>query len=343
MNSEWLSFLSRSGARTDDGVVSDFGNPADELQALAAAPVMADVSALGILVFSGEDAGNFLQGQLSCDVLKLGLNDSAYGSYCSPKGRALASFLIRRTGEGYVMALPREVLPAIQKRLSMFVLRSKVKVQDASDQLVLIGLADPRGETALAALVGSVPAAEHHGKGVAGGLLSRMSATRWLWCGDVAAAISAWALFAGGFKAVGAANWSWLEICAGVPWVTVPTQDQFVPQMINLELIGGVSFQKGCYTGQEIVARTQYLGKLKRRMYLANVPVAAVPAPGAALYSEDLGDQASGMVVNAQASPNGGVDMLVVAQVASVDASVVHLASLDGPALHFHALPYALP
>jgi hypothetical protein len=155
--------------------------------------------------------------------------------------------------------------------------------------------------------------------------------------------MQAWERFASAFKTVGAKAWPWLDIKEGVPWVTQATQDQFVPQMINLDLIGGVSFQKGCYTGQEIVARTQYLGKLKRRMYLANVAAADFPPPGTALYSEDLGDQASGMVVNSHASPHGGVDMLVVAPVASVDGSVVHLAALDGPVLSFQPLPYALP
>ena len=115
-----------------------------------------------------------------------------------------------------------------------------------------------------------------------------------------------------------------------------------MPQMINLELIGGVSFQKGCYPGQEIVARTQYLGKLKRRMYLANIASGTIPMPGAELYSDDLGDQASGMVVNAQASPYGGYDVLAVAQTGSVEASVVHLGSLQGPALAFQPLPYVL-
>ena len=115
-----------------------------------------------------------------------------------------------------------------------------------------------------------------------------------------------------------------------------------MPQMINLELIGGVSFQKGCYPGQEIVARTQYLGKLKRRMFLTNASLAVAPAAGTELYSENLGDQASGMVINAGVSPHGGCDVLAVARVDSIESSVVHVGSLQGPTLTLQALPYAL-
>jgi folate-binding protein YgfZ len=122
--------------------------------------------------------------------------------------------------------------------------------------------------------------------------------------------------------------------------VSAATQDQFLPQMANFELLGGVSFDKGCYTGQEIVARAQHLGRVKRRTFLANV--AAVAAAGDELYSEGLGDQASGMVLNSEASPDGGHDLLAVVQTASRESSTVHLRALDGPVLRFLPLPYAI-
>jgi folate-binding protein YgfZ len=139
---------------------------------------------------------------------------------------------------------------------------------------------------------------------------------------------------------VGARAWRWLDIRNGLPWITAATQDTLIPQMANLEILGGVSFDKGCYTGQEVVARTQHLGKLKRRMFFANVPAHA--EAGDKLYSEDLGDQAGGMVVNAEVSPDGGWDLLAVVQMASREASTVHLKTLDGPTLRFLPLPYAL-
>ena len=130
--------------------------------------------------------------------------------------------------------------------------------------------------------------------------------------------------------------WRWLDIRNGLPWITAATQDRLVPQMANLELLGGVSFDKGCYTGQEVVARTQHLGKVKRRMFLANVAAPAVA--GDELYSEDLGDQASGVVVNAEASPDGGCDMLAAVHSSSRESSPVRLKSLAGPAVRFHPL-----
>jgi folate-binding protein YgfZ len=139
-------------------------------------------------------------------------------------------------------------------------------------------------------------------------------------------------------KRVGAPAWQWLDVRRGIPWITAATQDRFLPQMANLELIGGVSFSKGCYTGQEIVARTQHRGKVKRRMFLANVGAAA--APGDELVAEDLGDQAGGTVVNAAPSPDGGCDVLAVTQIGSRERSTVHLKSRDGPVLRFLPLPY---
>ena len=142
------------------------------------------------------------------------------------------------------------------------------------------------------------------------------------------------------FKPVGSGAWQWIDISLGIPLITAATQDQLIPQMANLEIIGGVSFKKGCYTGQEIVARTQYLGKVKRRMFRAHLQVEA--APGDALYSDDLGAQASGLVLNVQAAPDGGYDLLAVAQLASRESSTVRLKAPDGPALRFDPLPYEI-
>jgi len=143
-------------------------------------------------------------------------------------------------------------------------------------------------------------------------------------------------------RPAGAAVWDWLEIQTGIPTITSPTQDRFVPQMLNLERVGGVSFQKGCYPGQEIVARTQHLGAIKRRTYLAHVDASATPSAGSELYSADLGEQASGTVVNAAPAPDGGFDLLAVIQVASAQSQPIHLGSPAGPILELRTLPYSL-
>ena len=288
---------------------------------------------LGVLHFSGEDAESFLQGQLSCDVAAVSLRTSSYGAYCTAKGRMIANFLLWREPSGLSMALSRDLVPLVQKQISKFVLRAKVKVSDASGKIVLAGAAGTKAERNFAALFPDLPAKPNEVCSRSGiGTAVRLKDGRLFFALTTSIETRV--------ELTDARVWRWLDIRAGLPLVTAATQDQFIPQMTNLELIGGVSFEKGCYTGQEVVARAQHLGKVKRRMYLANAPVSA--QAGDALFSGDLGEQASGMVVNAEASPEGGYDLLAVVQASSRERSTVHLKTPGGPALRFLPLPYAV-
>jgi len=312
-----------------------------DLKAARSGSVLALLSHLGVLQFSGEDAETFLQAQLSCDVAKVGLKSSAYGAHCSPKGRMLANFLLWREEAGFFMALSRDISAAVRGNISRFVLRSKVKVSDASDTIALAGAAGPQAEAALRGLFPEPPKMPHEvSRQSDAGTVIRLKDGRFVLSAARSAASALQQQMASLLQSVDARAWRWLDIRNGLPRVTAATQDRLVPQMANFELIGGVSFDKGCYPGQEVVARTQHLGKLKRRMFLANV--AAPAAAGDDLYSEDLGDQASGVVVNAEASPEGGHDLLAVVQTASREGSTVHLKSLTGPVLRFSPLPYAV-
>jgi len=303
------------------------------------ANVSAVLDHLGILRFAGEDAATFLQGQLTCDVQSLTVNSSTYGAYCSPKGRMLATCLLWRDLAGeFAMALSRDILASIQKRLSMFVLRSRVNVADISSEHALLGTAGPAAAGALRRVLAEVPERAHEVRHGPGSAAISLPDGRFILACDDAGAPALRRRIAELLEPVASSAWRWLDICSGVPRVTAATQDRLVPQMANLELLGGVSFTKGCYTGQEIVARTQHLGKVKRRMFLANIAAAA--AAGDDLYSEDLGDQASGLVVNAESSPAGGTDVLAAVQIASREGSTVHLGSMTGPALRFRPLPY---
>ena len=312
-----------------------------DLTAARSGSVLALLGHLGILQFSGEDAEVFLQGQLSCDVAAVGLSSSAYGAYCSPKGRMLANFLLWREEAGFFMALSRDIVPSIQKHISKFVLRAKVRISDASDTIVMAGAAGPKAGPALSEVFSELP------KEPAGvsrqadtGTAIKLNDGRFFLVLTPSSAAALRKRLATVLVPVGARAWRWLDIRNGVPRVTAATQDQLVPQMANFELLGGVSFDKGCYTGQEVVARMQHLGKLRRRMFLANVADQA--EAGDSLYSEDLGDQASGIVVNAETSPDGGYDLLAAVQTASREGSTVHLKSLGGPVLGFLPLPYAV-
>lgn len=312
-----------------------------DLAAARSGSVFAPLDHLGVLQFSGEDAESFLQGQLSCDVANLGLRSSTYGAYCSPKGRMLANFLLWREETGFFMALSRDIVQAVQKNISRFVLRSKAKVSDASNDVVLAGAAGPQADGALRGVFSDFPGKPGEvSRQPDVGAVIRLNDGRFVLALAPSSASALRQRLAGSLKPVDARAWRWLDIRSGLPWVTAATQDKLLPQMANVELLGGVNFDKGCYTGQEVVARAQHLGRVKRRMFLANVAAAA--ASGDELYSEDLGDQASGTVVNSEASPDGGHDLLAVVQAASRDTSTVHLKSPGGPVLRFLPLPYVV-
>lgn len=312
--------------------------PAD-FAALAAGCALAPINELGLIAVRGEDAGKFLQGQLTNDVLALGERLSLNG-YCTAKGRLIASFQQWREagpeGETIYLQLPREILPAVVKRLSMFVLRAKVKISDESATRHAWGLVGSGAAAALAAAGITPPAAVWDTSRTGETLIARLpaapqAADRFL---IVAPALPA------GLAALPVASsglWWWSEVAAAVPTVWAATQEKFVPQMINFEVLGGVNFKKGCYPGQEIVARSQYLGKLRRRMAAAHAagPVAA----GADVFA---GPDPVGVVVMAAAAPGGGWDVLFESPVDTQAAGGLRAGAADGPELTIRPLPYEL-
>lgn len=343
MNNSWLRFLANAGATLEAGIVRDFGDPRRELAAADGGDLAAPLAQFGLLAIAGDDARSFLHGQLSCDVQGLTDVRATYGCYCSPRGRVLANFMLWQEPDGFRMLLPRSLIPGLRKRLQTFVLRAAVTLADRSDDELVLGLGGPSAFEVAAGMAGPAPQ----------GLmqvarLDRITAIsvpgqRLLWVAPLRWGPALWEHLARALQPVGAGCWTWLDIVAGLPWIeAAATQDEFVPQMANLELMGAVNFQKGCYPGQEIVARTQHLGRPKRRLRLAHVAADRPPAAGDRLVA-DHGDQSVGMVVNAALAPTGGVDLLAVVQTASAASSAVHLASPNGPALGFRPLPYAVP
>ena len=304
------------------------------------ATLFAELSGFGLIRFKGEESQQFLQGQLSCDVNSLEVGHAQYGSYNTPKGRILASFLLWRDDHGYVLQLPRCLRESIQKRLAMHILRSKVKTTDASSEYVLIGIAGAGAEASVKPLFRQIPSIPLAMTPAHGAHLLRLDANRFQIIASPERAPELRSVLSKDATPVGETIWGWTNIRAGIPYITPATQDQFVPQMVNLDLIGGVSFSKGCYPGQEIVARMHYLGRLKQRMYLANVAGGEAPQPGDKLYSSGLAEQASGMIVNAGPSPDGGYDVLAVIHIERVNADDVHWRAVDGTKLTFLPLPY---
>jgi tRNA-modifying protein YgfZ len=347
MSERWTSELTRQGAQFSDGRVTTFGeNPATGFAALKNGAAICDLSHFGLILAQGEDATTFLHGQFCNDVLALGEGAAQWNGWCSPKGRLLVTLLAWPGTQGILMLLPRSLQPAIQKRLQMFVLRAKVKLTDESDNWVRFGVAGVKAEALLRSVMGATPDADMATLHTEDGRIIRLSSTRFIVVASPEKAIALWNQLVdapANATKMGAAVWDWLSIQAGVITVLPETQDAFVPQMANFELVGGVSFKKGCYPGQEIVARTQYRGILKRRMVLAHVLVASPPKPGEKLFSAEFGDQAAGEIANVAVAPEGGFDMLVVAQTAAIRDGGLKYAVVDGAAVTIKPLPYELP
>ena len=241
-------------------------------------------------------------------------------------------------GDDLIIALSSDLHAAVLKKLSMFILRSKVKLTDASNDMVLLGISGPQAEVAVAE-VGALPATALLLCQNAIGQTIRLGEQRFLLSLEAVAAPETWRKLVVHARPAGLAAWHWLEIVAGLPRITASTQEEFIPQMVNFEMIGGVSFTKGCYPGQEIVARTQYLGKIKRRMYRAHLE-SGIPLAGAHLYAPETGEQSCGRVVNVAPAPQGGNEVLAVIQTTCADAGEVHLDNPAGPGLVFQSLPY---
>lgn len=300
---------------------------------------VADLSDNAVLAVTGDDARAFLHGQLTNDVEALPAGAAQWNGWCTPKGRLLATFLLVRRPDGYLVVLPAELAAPIAKRLGMFVLRSKVKIADVSRLYSLFGIAGSRAAAqAIASHWGSMPAPMRWVE-KDGAICIALDDQRFLALIPAAAAPALRELFPKDWQRAGNDEWSWSMIQAGVPLVVGATQEAFVPQMANFDLVGGVSFHKGCYPGQEIVARTQYRGGLKRRMALAHVGGEERPKPGDNVYSSAFGEQAAGTIVSAAPAPGGGFDALVVAQIESLEKDDLRWHAPDGPRLEVVRMP----
>ena len=342
MQPDWQQFLEQRGAVIGEGVVQHFGQPEKERAAALQGTIICDLSHNGVMLASGDDAQAFLHGQLTNDIVAL-VDDSAQrNGYCTPKGRFLATFLVWKAKQGIMLQLPQALLAPIQKRLSMYVLRAKAKLEDVSDKWVRIGVAGQGAQALVTSVLGGVPEHDMKTLHVEQTRIIRLAEARYEIVCAPDGAQAVWSALAQQATQAGAAVWDWLDIRAGVVTVLPATQESFVPQMANYELIGGVSFKKGCYPGQEIVARTQYRGILKKRATLAHIDIADAPQPGDKVYSEVFGDQAAGEVANVAASPEGGYDLLAVAQIEGIESGKLHLKSLNGPLLTLRTLPYSI-
>ena len=292
---------------------------------------------LGVIRVEGDDAAKFLHGQLTQDFVLLGFNEARLAAFCSAKGRMQASFIgFKRSPSEILLVCNRDILPAALKRLSMFVMRAKAKLTDATDAFVLYGVA---GEAVTNAIQKVASSADQIWAKADLDAISLIT----LYPAD-GTPRSLWVAPAGTSAPVGPSlseqDWAWGEVKSGIAMISTPIVEAFVPQMLNYESVGGVNFKKGCYPGQEVVARSQFRGTLKRRAYVAHSDVPL--QTGDEIFASDDDTQPVGTVAQAAASPLGGFDAIVSAQVAAFEVGHLHLKSASGPALTLAAAPYPL-
>lgn len=340
MTTPWHTFLTQHAASFENDHVADFGDAGAELQAAASGDVLCDLSHLSLLEIGGADAVTFLQGQVTNDVKLLDGHTSHYAGHCNPKGRMLALFLAFGHFDHLHLQLPKSLAETIAKRLRMYVLRAKVTIKDVSDEIVRFGVAGPGSEVALGRIFSEVPQQSHALLTLENGVILRLpgSVPRFEVFANAERATALWQTLAETHMPAGKAVWDWLEIQAGIPDVYPATQEAFVPQMLNLDAIGGISFKKGCYTGQEIVARTHYLGKVKRRTQIAHIGSPQPPQAGDDIVTA-AGGEAAGKIVRSAAAPTGGYDVLTEVRLESLTEPL----NWQGHVLTFKPLPYQLP
>jgi len=291
----------------------------------------------GLLSVAGGDARRFLHAQLTNDIDHLPADQARIAGWCSAKGRLLASFIVLPRADGFLLQLAADLVPSVAKRLGMFVLRAKVEISDLGQRYRQLGV---WGERAIARLAELGLKLDQSPMAVAcdGELTAvRVGQDRVLVVGPQAQAERIEARL--GAAMSDEDDWTLLEIRAGRVVIEQATQDLFVPQMVNLEAVGGVDFKKGCYPGQEIVARAQYRGQVKRRMVRGRLDAQVEVRPGTELYSDDLPGQASGTVVSVAAA-NGGKELLAVVPTSAVAEGAAIRFAPAGPAIELLPLPY---
>lgn len=292
----------------------------------------------GVLAVRGADAAKFLQGQLTCNLNYLSDTQASLGARCTQKGRMQSSFRIVLHGDGVLMAMATELLEPQLADLKKYAVFSKSRLTNESAAWVRFGLSN--ADKALSSLGLELPADTDSAARTDALIAIRVSPDRAeLWAPAEHAEVVRGQL-AAQLDEAGLNEWMLGQIRAGIGQVMPQTRELFIPQMLNLQAVGGVSFKKGCYTGQEIVARMQYLGKLKRRLYRLSLDAAHLPEPGTALFSPSHGSSIGEVVIAAKADLS--IELLAVLQAEAADNGDVHLGSLEGPALQLLDLPYQL-
>ena len=338
MNKNWKQYLQTNAAPDTDDVTDN--QKADNMD------IICDLSPFSVLVIAGDDAASFMQGQFTNDVKDVDEENSQLSAICNNKGRMIANFRLFKHQQNYFLSLKSDLVEQSIKHLQNYILRAQVAIQDVSDQLIHIGISGDHATDLLSVFVdninpeiGSVSFNENYIVIRVASLHSNKKPRYEIFC-SVEHATVLWEKVSKQAEVVNSSSWDYLNIQAGIPFIDANNSEEFVPQMANMELINGVSFTKGCFTGQEIVARMHYLGKLKKRCYKININTDNKPETGDKLFAESArAGQNTGAIVSVEKNPESGYDALAVIQIADIE-SKLFLNDANGPVVSVKQLPY---
>lgn len=352
----WQTIIPSSQTDIPGREIVSFGDPESEYNQANTANCVSPLCQPGVIEVSGDEAMSFLQNQLSNDLNQVDNSHSQLAAYCTAKGRVFSLFRVLRGESGYLLILPEERIEATLKRLRMFVLMSHVTLTDVSSAYLHIGLWGYGASQLLENMGLSGPEADNRVTQGNGLIVCRVPGLipRFHLLVPTHQASAVWTTLATTAQPVGEPVWRNQDLLSGLPQIVNATSEAFVPQMINLHSLHGISFTKGCYPGQEVVARMHYLGTLKRRMYLAEVGgmlgevvseavcEGMAPLPGDEVFQAGSNGQAVGKVVASAPVLQNRWNLLLVLQISSAGEGPLWLANHPERAITLKDLPYSV-
>ena len=344
MNSIWKTFIAGQGAHITNDTVMDFGHVVQEKEAALDGNIITDLSNYSVLKVSGEDTIIFLQGQFTCDLTKIQEGHISFGAWCNNKGRIFTNFLIIKAADFLYLILPTELKEEFIKKLRMYVLRSRVVIEDMSQEKILLGIRGESLQPLLAEVLPGLPVESNTVIMQNDCMVLKLNDTseRFIIIALINNAQSLWTDLIEHLTPVGNHFWQLYEILSGHAWINPRTSGELLPQSINMDVLGGLSLDKGCYLGQEIIARMHFRGKIKQRMYLAGLNSSTVPEEGNKLYMHES-NKSVGEIVNVFKHPDGFYRLLATIDIVNAKDDHLHIESTDEPALNILSLPYSIP
>ncbi len=343
MDKTWQNFLEQNHANLLKDRVTDFGHPKEELIAAQKELVLTDLSHKGLIKVSGPDAKTFLQGQLTCDLNDIDESLSRLGAHCNPKGRILAAFRLFKIANDYFLFMPKSIIAATLAQLQKYAIFAKAELSDCSDQWIRIGVSGPIAATVIKNILDEVPqnidqVLQRH-EVIAVRINGPMP--RYVLFGPSNKMLEVWSTLSETCKCVGADAWQLLNIIVGSPTIYPATIGHFTPHQVNYQLLNGVSFKKGCYTGQEIVARMEHLGKLKSHMVRGIITGKTIPRPGDEIVTMKNNEEIDvGDIVIAKPDGQGSFQLLAVMKDAFVKDDLCYIKNRPDNKIKFLPLPY---